>query len=221
MWISGSTCRKRALGSSARIASMPSSAARTRRHFASQPTSRCGAPRTLALVGLAPIRMDQIGLRDRPGEKADLVDRRVDRHGVGAAAQGARRGAGELGEAVGKVVLEQVDVFRSAVVHQRPQQLQAVPRSRPRRSAARARSRSAAGAAAAAHAVRFGDAPADAFAHAAQAERGDAPVVLVDAIEVAVRAHQVERRAVRVAMVCAFEARHPEGSIGSVEIGGG
>jgi hypothetical protein len=61
----------------------------------------CGAVFAAALVDLAPVGVDQVGLRDRPGEKADLVDRRVDpgpsdaprRARAAAAANSAKRSA--------------------------------------------------------------------------------------------------------------------------------
>ena len=79
--------------------------------------------------------------------------------------------------------------------------------------AQRAREVEAPGAATGA-ALGLGEAPADAFANREQAERCNATVVVVDVVEVPVRVHEVERHGVGIAVICAFESRHPEGTIG-------
>ena len=173
----------------------------------------------VARVDLALVRMDDLRLRDRPGEEADLVDRRVDGDLARSAAQRARRRGGEVGESIGEVVGEEIDVVRASVVHQRPEQLQPVPVG-DFGEAQRAAEVEAARRRAARDSVRLGDSPADALAHRAQAERGETAIVVVEMLEMAVRANEIERDAVGVAMVRAFEPRHPERAIGMQRVGG-
>ena len=152
--------------------------------------------------------VDETGFGERPGEVADLVDRRVDRRFRAArSADGARGSACKLCKPVGKVDVEDPGAWRHAVVHQGPENLQAVPgrglghAQRPR-EIERGR-RSAAGT----------QAPADAFADAADAEGSQARVVVFEMCQMAVGLCQVQRLPVRIDVVGTFEPCHPEGSI--------
>jgi hypothetical protein len=148
------------------------------------------------------VRVHQRGLRDRPRQEADLVDRVVDRRFVGERRQRVGNPRSEHGEPVDQAVVAQVDVGRRAVMHQGPNDLQAVA-ARRLRDALDAREVEAAG-------RLFGQAPADALAHRAQTECGGPFVVLVEAVEVAVGARHVERRAAAVQVVGTLVAAHPE-----------
>ena len=162
----------------------------------------------LAALRLLSIGMDEIALGDRPGEKADLVDRRVDGCAIRHAAQGARRCRCEVCEALREIVGEDIDASREAVVHQRPQHLQAMAvggvgaTQCPAEVEATARCGGGAG--------RLRQAPADALADRPQAERGHPAVVVVEMREVAGHAHQVLRLGTGVDVVGALEAGHPE-----------
>ena len=101
----------------------------------------------------------QAALGQRPRKKVDLVDRGDDRGFFAETAQLLSHGRGEAREARHPGALAQVHVVRGAVVHQRPQHLQAVPAS--------GRGRQTQTLKVVAAGRRFGQAPSDALAHRA------------------------------------------------------
>ena len=157
----------------------------------------------------------EVGLGDRPGEKADLVDRRVDAGAFRKRPQRARDGARELGKALAEGIVEQGDHVGRAVVHQRPHHLQAVARGGVGKShhaaeveAIVARQTKPPGQA------RLGQPPSNTFADRADAERGEAGVVGVEVAVVAAESDHVEPLAAAVDVIGAFEPRHPERAVG-------
>ena len=169
------------------------------------------APRVndVAFGQRAPIGMEQVALRHRPGHETDFVDRVVDRRRGAEGRQRLRHGARKGFEARAQratgragVVVHQAHIGRRAVVHQRPDHLQAV--------VLRA-ARDAHGAAQViATRRRLGKSPADAFTHRANAERGSALVVGFERIDVAAQRRHVERTARTVDVVGTLVAAHPE-----------
>ena len=146
--------------------------------------------------------MDLGSLRDRPGQKPDLVDEVVDRRVFAQRRQRASDRGRIRREAVDHRVVVQAQVGRCAVVHQGPDHLQAMAfgalRDAPcARKVPLARS-------------ALGQTPTDALAHAAQAARGGVRIVLVEAAHVGVAVGHVERQTVGIDMVGALVATHPE-----------
>ncbi|RZL42915.1 MAG: hypothetical protein EOP72_03990 [Variovorax sp.] len=149
------------------------------------------------------VRMDQSRAGGGPGQERDLVDRLVGRtRAVDGGEQGGQTRA-MAGEGVDELVrpLERVQPVRPAVVHQRPDDLDAVPGGAAR--------------------LRLDDAPADvatfvdqspagAFPHRADAARGQCGVVLVQVGVVAIARIRIERLAEAVDVIGALEAADPE-----------
>ncbi len=155
------------------------------------------------LSGVAPVGMHQVGTAYRPAQEGDFVDRLEQRRAVAAPVQRARHLVAEVGEPGGELRGEEIYPRGQAVVVQGPDDLQAVLLRRIRQGMQPANVQRAAG--------RGACTPADALAHGVQAQPGQGGVVLGEQAGVAVAGIHVQRRAMAVHMVSAFEPPHPEG----------
>ena len=111
--MSGSTVTIRARESTAHIASMPAMHARINWRFSSAPRDQAEG-------------MEPPDLPGRPREERQLVDRRVDRHGVVLFAQIPGDGAAIAGKPIDERRREHVHVVRVPVVAQVPDDLHAL-----------------------------------------------------------------------------------------------
>ena len=165
------------------------------------------------VAAFADVRVDQVRFTDRPGEVADLVDRRDPRCRTDVRRERTRGSLREIGEARDQVVVEQAHARRDAVVHERPRDLEAVPsRGLGHRDGARE--------VVSAVAVAVGQAPADALARPVQAHLDEARVVALELVRVPRDGDHVERHAMSVDMVGTLEPAHPEALHVSLETKG-